>query len=233
MSPFDMAVFAVPISFIIAILPGPPGMASAAATDLPMFSPVHAIIAADAGLIANTMAIVAVANRAFILFSPSAAECRFDNDNQWARFRYCQGHHWSNPVNEPQGTHWRDVWGDQVAAFPGEVEQPTDANISKAARAAIATIQESRKPGRTHNRADQILADRLGQIFRGSGQPIRRSNEPVMRDGKSVYVEGGGPFYRFLELVLKPLQRYLRERGLAPVTVATIVRLVTDDFPAA
>jgi hypothetical protein len=89
----------VPISFIIAILPGPPGMASAAATDLPMFSPVHAIIAADAGLIANTKAIVAVANRAFILFSPSAAECRFDNDNQWARFRRCQGHHWSNPVN--------------------------------------------------------------------------------------------------------------------------------------
>ena len=135
--------------------------------------------------------------------------------------------------DEPPGTHWRDVWGDQVAAFPGEVEQPTEANIAKAARAAIAPIQESRKPGRTHNRADQILADRLGQMFRGSGQPIRRRNEPVMRDGKSVYVEGGGPFYRFLELVLKPLQRYLREQGLAPVTVATIVRLVTDDFPAA
>ena len=54
-----------------------------------------------------------------------------------------------------------------------------------------------------------------------------------MRDGEAVYVEGGGPFYEFLELVLKPLQRYLRERGLAPVTVATIVRLVTDDFPPA
>src|SRR3979411_2745590 len=90
MSPFDMAVFAMPISFIIALLPGPPGMASAAATDLPMFSPVQAIIAADAGLIANAMAIVAVANRHFILFSPSAAECRFDNDNQWAGFHHCQ-----------------------------------------------------------------------------------------------------------------------------------------------
>jgi hypothetical protein len=134
---------------------------------------------------------------------------------------------------EPLGTHWRDVWGDQVARFPGEVEQPTEANIAKAARAAIATIQESRKPGRTHNRADQVLADRLGEIFRGSGQPIRRRNEPVMRDDKVVYVEGGGPFYHFLELVLKPLQRYLRERGLLEVTVATIVRLVTDDFPPA
>jgi hypothetical protein len=55
-----------------------------------MFSLVQAIIAADAGLIANAMAIVAVANRpfiVFIVFSPSAAECRFDNDNQSARFR--------------------------------------------------------------------------------------------------------------------------------------------------
>src|SRR3981189_2638930 len=93
MSPFDMAVFAMPISFIIAILPGPPGMASAAATDLPMFSPVQAIIAADAGLIANAMAIVAGADRPFILFSPSAAECRFDNDNQWARFRHASRVH--------------------------------------------------------------------------------------------------------------------------------------------
>jgi hypothetical protein len=134
---------------------------------------------------------------------------------------------------EPLGTHWRDVWGDQVAAFPGEVEQPTEANIAKAALAALATIQQSRKPGRTYNRADQILADRLGEIFRGSGQPIRRCQQPVMRDGEAVYIERGGPFYEFLELVLKPLQRYLRERGLAPVTVATIVRLVTDDFPAA
>ena len=135
--------------------------------------------------------------------------------------------------DEQPGTHWRDVWGDQVARYPGEVEQPTEANIAKAARAALATIQESRKPGRTYNRADQILADRLGEIFRGSGQPIRRCNEPVMRHGESVYVEGGGPFYDFLELVLKPLQRYLRERRLAPVTVATIVRLVTNDFPPA
>jgi hypothetical protein len=46
-----------------------------------------------------------------------------------------------------------------------------------------------------------------------------------------VYVEGGGPFYNFLELVLKPLQRHLRDRGLAPVTVAKIVRVVTDNFP--
>ena len=133
-------------------------------------------------------------------------------------------------ADEPPGTHWRDVWGDQVSSVPGEVEQPTQANIAKAASAALATIQETRKPGRNYNVADQILADQLGAIFRGSGRPIRRQTMPIMRHGKAVYVEGGG-FYDFLELVLKPLQRYLKERQLAPVTVASIVRLVTDDFP--
>jgi hypothetical protein len=134
-------------------------------------------------------------------------------------------------ANEPPGTHWRDVLGDQVSRFPGEVEQPTESNIAKAASAALATIQETREPGRNYNVADQILAEQLGEIFRGSGQSIRRQTMPIMRHGKAVYVEGGGPFYDFLELVLKPLQRYLKERQLAPVTVASIVRLVTDDSP--
>ena len=71
-----------------------------------------------------------------------------------------------------------------------------------------------RERGRTYNRANQMLAD-------------RRRNEPAMRHGAPL--EGGGPFHDFLELVLKPLQRHLR--ALAPVTGATIVRLVTDDFP--
>jgi hypothetical protein len=133
---------------------------------------------------------------------------------------------------EPPGTHWRDIRGDQVAAFPGEVEQPTEANIAKAALAATVTVQQSRKPGRTYNRADQILADRLGEVFRRRGQTIRRRREPTMRRGKVVYVEGG-QVYDFLDLVLKPLRAYLREQGLAPVTTEAIVRLITADFPKA
>src|SRR6266849_150880 len=101
--------------------------------------------------------------------------------------------------DELPGTHWRDVWGDQTC--PGEVEEPTELNIAKAAHAAIARIQETRKAGRPYNQADQILAVRLGAIFRQSGQPIRRHREPVMRQGEAVYVEGGGPVYDFLELV--------------------------------
>jgi hypothetical protein len=30
-------------------------------------------------------------------------------------------------ADEPAGTHWRDIWADQLAAFPGEIEQPTEA----------------------------------------------------------------------------------------------------------
>src|SRR5258705_949159 len=135
--------------------------------------------------------------------------------------------------DEPPGTHWRDVWGDQVATFPGEVEQPTESNIAKAAAAAIARIQKNRKAGRPYNQADQILAERLGEIFRRSGKPIRRRLVPTTRKGKLAYVEGGGPVYDFLELVIRPLQSYLRERGLASVTTATIVRRITNDFPKA
>ena len=50
-------------------------------------------------------------------------------------------------ADEPPGTHWRDVWGDQVSSVPGEVEQPTQANIAKAARAALATITGNKKAG--------------------------------------------------------------------------------------
>ncbi len=133
--------------------------------------------------------------------------------------------------DEPPGTHWRDVWGDQVAAFPGQVEQPTEANIAKAANAAIARIQ--RKAGRPYNEADQILAVRLGAIFRRSGDPIRRHREPVMRRGEAVYVESGGPIHNFLALVLKPLRAHLHAKLLAPVTTETIVRRITEDFPKA
>src|ERR1700730_16520759 len=102
--------------------------------------------------------------------------------------------------DEIPGTHWRDIWGDQVATFPGEVEQPTALNVVKAARSALVAIEAKRKFGRKSNLADQILADLLGRIFRQSGQPIRRSNKPVMRHRQVVFVEGG-PVYDFLDLV--------------------------------
>ena len=50
MSPFDTAVLAAPIFFIIAILLGLSGMAETVVTCLARFSLVQAIIAAEAGL---------------------------------------------------------------------------------------------------------------------------------------------------------------------------------------
>ncbi len=132
--------------------------------------------------------------------------------------------------DEPPGTHWRDVWGDQVATFPGEVEEPTESNIAKAAGAAITRIQNTRKAGRPYNQADQYLAVRLAAIFHRSGQSIRRRREPVMRRDEVAYIESG-PVYDFLELVLKPLRTRLREKSLAPVTTETIVRRMTGDLP--
>ncbi len=128
--------------------------------------------------------------------------------------------------DEKPATHWYDVWGDQS----GRVEPPTEAAIARAATSAIGRLQNARKPGRPYNSANRILADDLGEIFRPSGQPIARRREPRMRFNKVIFVESG-PFYDFLDLVLPPLQRHLRERALSPVTVDTIVRLVTEDFP--
>jgi hypothetical protein len=70
MLPFDIAAFATPISFIIAILPGPFGMVSLAVTNLAMFSLVQAIIAADAGLVASRAVTTGTANRIFPFVSP-------------------------------------------------------------------------------------------------------------------------------------------------------------------
>lgn len=129
---------------------------------------------------------------------------------------------------EKPATHWRDVWGNQLE---GDVEVPTQPNITRAALSAIDSIQGERRRGRPYNVANQILADRLGEIFRQTGQLIVRVRQPAMRGDELVFIEAG-PFYDFLELVVPPLQRYLRERELAPVTVDTVVRFVTEAFPS-
>jgi hypothetical protein len=61
MSPFDIAVFIVPISLTIAHLRGPSGMVSTEAADLAIASLVQAIVAADVGLIASTTVIIGTA----------------------------------------------------------------------------------------------------------------------------------------------------------------------------
>lgn len=132
--------------------------------------------------------------------------------------------------DEKPATHWRDVWGGQPAIFEGQVGTPTELNVARAATSATRRLQNVRKRGRPYNSANQMVADGLGDIFRLSGNLIVRHREPAMRFGKLVVIESG-PFYDFLNLVLPPLKRHLRDRKLAHVTVNTIVRLVTEDFP--
>jgi hypothetical protein len=134
-------------------------------------------------------------------------------------------------LDELPGTHWYDVWHGKLAFPEGKIEMPTDLNIAKAALAAIGCIQSTKSRGRPPNLANQVLANELGEIFRGSGQRIARHWEwhPVMRDGRVISIECG-PFYDFLGLVLPPLQAYLLERKLSDVTVATIVRIAAEGY---
>jgi hypothetical protein len=74
-SPFDMAVFAAPISFIMACFFGVSGIVLLAETDLAMFSLVQAIIFAEAALAVSVAATVIAMNSDFIVSSLAAACC--------------------------------------------------------------------------------------------------------------------------------------------------------------
>jgi hypothetical protein len=130
--------------------------------------------------------------------------------------------------DEQPGTFCMDIWGDEQTVCAYSLEKPTEANIKKAAEAACCRIQKLRTSGRPDHQANRTIADRLGMIFRSSGQSIvrRRQSTGKMVREKAIFAETG-PFYDFLELVLPPLSLYLREQRLPPVTIASIVRLAT------
>lgn len=159
-----------------------------------------------------------VAKDAFLLFSgalPASVRWEIGNDYQRAA--------------EIPGTYCMDIWGGEQTRCTYALETPTKANIAKAAEAARRRIEGTRSPGRPPNPANRAIAEGLSNIFRSSGQSIVRRREPAkMYDGKVIYVETG-LFQDFLELVLPPLQRHLREHELAPVTIDSVVRLVTQE----
>src|SRR4051794_32605537 len=74
-----MAVFTAPISFMMANLGGESGMVLAAPTDLAMFSPVQAVIFADAGLIDSAAASDTAASSTFICFLPDCSMMLLQN----------------------------------------------------------------------------------------------------------------------------------------------------------
>ena len=131
--------------------------------------------------------------------------------------------------SEKRGTFSPDICGNErtISGYP--FQKPTEANIKKAAEAALARVKSRQFRGRPANYANEIIALQLGKVFRLSGQLIARRLYTQMRGSKVVMVEGG-PFYDFLELILPVLNRYLAEQGCAPVTTETVIRLVTEQF---
>lgn len=126
---------------------------------------------------------------------------------------------------EKPGTYCMDIWGNNQTLGTYSLEIPSAANIARAAEAACCRIKVARSAGRPLNPANRILAERLSEVFLSSGQSIARRRQSVkMFDKKVVYAERG-VFRDFLELVVPPLQKLLRENALAPVTIDSVVRL--------
>jgi hypothetical protein len=130
---------------------------------------------------------------------------------------------------ERPGTFCLDIWGDEQTICAYSLETPTEASIKRAAEAALRPVQKGRRSGRPRNQANPIIAHRLGTIYRSSGHKIIRRWQYEMSDKSLIQVETG-PFYYFLELVLPPLNLYLREQGRPPVAIESVVRLVTEEF---
>jgi hypothetical protein len=134
---------------------------------------------------------------------------------------------------EVPGTFAMDIWGTEQTQIPYIWGEPTSENIARAAKRAANRIQQGRSLGRPGHPAHALLAERLAPIFRATGQRIvrhrQKTGELRESDGKEVlvYVETG-PFNEFLDMVLKPLRDFLRERELAPVTTERIVRLAVE-----
>ncbi|MGY4509062.1 hypothetical protein [Bradyrhizobium sp. USDA 3650] len=128
---------------------------------------------------------------------------------------------------EAPGTFSMDVWATENTRVPYTFGRPTEEILASAAARARDRNQEARTPGHPEHPAHRELAERLGPIFRAGKEQIFRQRKKVVRrehgEEFQTYQEGG-PFSDFLELVLPPLQDFLRENRLPPVTIAAIVR---------
>jgi hypothetical protein len=121
-----------------------------------------------------------------------------------------------------------DIWGTPQTRTPYIGGEPTPENMAHAAKFAASRIQAWRSRGRPHNCAHECLAP----IFRASGQAIVRHSDKVGWNGSKIIYRESGPFFELLELVLAPLQQFLREHRLAPVTIESVVREIVDAMPA-
>ena len=168
------------------------------------------------GVLVPTLQKLAKSPSGYVGELPATVQWELAND-------YRRGH-------ESQGAFAMDIWGSEQTEIPYICGEPTPENISRAAERAAIRIQEGRARGRPPIPAHAILAKHLGCIFRGSGQTIVRHREKRVRekDGQAIeyYVETGA-FHEVLELVLQPLQVFLRPQELR-VSIETIARMASS-----
>jgi hypothetical protein len=130
--------------------------------------------------------------------------------------------------SERPGTHLQDVWDRRRVCFEAKANRATNRRIARAACLAMRSLRRSR--GRPPNVANKLLAEGLGLAFRSFGGRIVRRQSPIgLEGGRYLYVDDG-PFYHFLERVIGPVQEYLKNRRLQPVTIETIERIAARQF---
>jgi hypothetical protein len=142
------------------------------------------------------------------------------------------------------GTYWPDIMGERFAKSPGRPRKPALRRIKAAARpanfpgrrrkpgvrrikaaasSALEFLRSGRTPGRPPNFATDVLAKELGDIFRRYNPKITRHSLDSSKEGSPRQIDGG-PFFEFVEAVLKPLQKYLDANSLPSVSASTVAR---------
>jgi hypothetical protein len=126
-------------------------------------------------------------------------------------------------ADEPAGTFWFDI--ERLANSPvPDLEQ-----VRAAAFRAIALLRDQASPGRRPDKAIEYLALKLKEIFLRYNDTITRHSVLSRRDGKDIQIERG-PFVKFLEEVLAPLNSFLKslpkDYGAKPISAGAIAEYI-------
>jgi hypothetical protein len=106
-------------------------------------------------------------------------------------------------ADECPGTFWWDVDRQENAPLP-EPER-----VRQAASSAIVALKSEAGPGRLPDKATELVALRAREIYLRYNLSVTRHSVASFSRGKDCQVEDG-PFFEFLELLLAPLNRFLK-----------------------
>jgi hypothetical protein len=106
-------------------------------------------------------------------------------------------------ANERPGTFWWDVDRQENAPLP-DLER-----VRQAASNAIIALKSEARPGRLPDEATKVVALKAREIYLGYNLSVTRHSVASVSHGKDCQVDAG-PFFEFLELLLAPLNRFLK-----------------------